>query len=147
RSSSCSRRGERFVLMGLSIQMAIHLLGLATASGPELPSGVDDAVKLWVILNRIEIRILVYQVQSKTVTQRFGKEVQRLHAIARTLATIQGIDAGDLIQIRRPRIAEKRLPGIFRSRFRPTGTSQENAASCSGRHVVRIEGYRPVQDA
>ena len=46
--------------------MAIHYLALAAASGPELLSGVDDAVKFWIIPDRIEIRIFVYQVQSKT---------------------------------------------------------------------------------
>ena len=112
-----------------------------------LPSGFHDAAKLRILANRIEIRILVQQVQSKTGTQRCGKQVQCFHTIRRMLATIERINAGDLIQVRRTRVAEKRLPGIFVGRLAPAGASQENAPPCPGRDVIGVKRYRPVQDA
>src|SRR5207245_8944589 len=113
----------------------------------DLPSGFHDAAEFGILANRIEIRILVYQVQSKTGTQRFRKQVQCFHAIRRMLATIERIDAGHLIQVRRTRVAEKRLPGIFLGRLAPAGASQENAAPCPAWDGIGAKPYRPVQDA
>ena len=115
--------------------------GLGAASLAPL----DQMAELGLVADRVQIAILVDQVQPESLAQGRFQQAKGFPAVVGILAGRQSVDAGDLIDVEWFRIPWQRLAGVGVRGLAPAEPGVQYSPAGTGRHVVRVEGEELVE--